>query len=452
MTGKVDSRKFDIGGETPINEIPPEVLAQIFEAGMVWKQHGFTPENSFFPSREIYGYPPMVYLQVCRYWREVALSTSSLWASCSSAQFSHKIALVPVMKSWLARSSPTAPLNLQLRFQPNFPPLYANSIFRLLAIEVKRWRSMSIELDLSLAQEFAVLLEERTQDLSQLEELEIHLLPKDLPATISQRILAQIPLLKSLRHFTWVSNGRESRDHVFRQLRALAVLDDITIFTPSLFDESIAHLSQCVSATKVRIYDDTCHYYPLQTKPIFPMTLLPRLTFLTLHRFWDAMDMLDYFALPSLEYLKIVTKDDNGTGEGHNLSILRNFLERSKCPLRSLAVEANISDSILTDYLLFPSIRSIPEVQITDDCNNFEQRLLKILETYPNAETAFPPIIQCWIPKTILSLPSIGWSNLSNNEKLIFSWMAGKMDDTAKAIPEFYNNCICRACYDRQRS
>ncbi|KIM37367.1 hypothetical protein M413DRAFT_278174 [Hebeloma cylindrosporum] len=421
---------------------------------MVWKQRGFTPENSFFLKREIYGYlnPPMVYLQVCRYWREVALSTSSLWTSCSSEQFWPKVSVHPAMKYWLDRSSPTAPLNLQLKFQSNFPPLYANSIFRLLATEVRRWRSMSIELDLSLAREFAGLLEERTQDLSHLEELEIHLLPKDVPATISQRILAQIPLVKSLRRFTWVSNGRESRDHVFRQLRASAVLDDITIFTPSLFDEAILHLSQCVSATKVRLYDRTCHYYPLQRKPVLPMTMLPRLTFLTLTRYFDAMDILDYFTLPSLEYLKIVTKDDNGTGEGHNLSILRRFLERSKCPLRSLAIEANISDAILTDYLRFPSIRSIPEFQITDDCNNFEQRLLKILETYSNAQTTFPPIIQCWIPKTILSLPSIGWSNLSNSEKLIFSWMAGKLDDTTKYIPKEFYNCICRACYDRQES
>ena len=140
----------------------------------------------------------MVYLRVCRYWWEVALSTSSLWTSCSSAQFCHKAAIVPIMKYWLDRSSPTVPLNLQLIFEPNFPPLYANNIFRLLTTEVKRWRSMSIKLDLSLSQEFTALLEERTQDLSQLEELEIHLLPKGVPATISQRILAQIPLLTPL--------------------------------------------------------------------------------------------------------------------------------------------------------------------------------------------------------------------------------------------------------------
>jgi len=393
---------------------------------MVWKQTGFSPENWCSPRREVLdGYAPMVYLRVCRYWRDVALSTSSLWSSFSSAQFLPKIAIVPAMKYWLDRSGPTAPLDLQIKFQPEFPPFYANSIFRLLTTEVKRWRLMSIELDLNLATEFATFLERRTQDLRRLEELEIHLLPKGVPPAISQRILTQIPRLKSLRRFTWVTNGRQSRDHAFRQLRALAVLDDITLFSPSLFDECIAHLSQCVSATKVRLYDDTCHYYPLQRKPTFPITTLPRLTFLTLTRFWDAMDVLDYFTLPSLQYLKLSTVEEHAGC--HNLNILRNFLKRSKCPLRSLAIEGTFSDSLLADYLAFPSIRSIPEVQFTTYLCKVEKRLPRLLKTYPNAETIFPPIL-CWIPNKYMGQTRFGWKNLVIGEKLVFSWIAGKLN------------------------
>jgi hypothetical protein len=328
------------------------------------------------------------------------------------------------MKFWLDRSSPTAPLNLQLRFEPNFPPLYANNIFRLLTTEVKRWRSMSIELDLSLAQEFTAFLEERTQDLSQLEELEIHLLPKGVPTTISQRILAQIPLLKSLACFTWVANDHYSRDHAFRHLRALAVLDDITLCIPTLFDECIVQLSQCVSATKVRLYDRAPHYYPLQRKPTFPMTMLPRLIFLTRNRCYDAIDVLDYFTLPSLEYLKVATVEQHA---GHNLTILRNFLERSKCPLLLLAIGGTLTKSILTDYLLFPSIRSIPEIHIAYP--DVVKMAIEILETYPNAGSIFSPII-CWLPNKPLPSPSIGWKNLAIGEKLIYSWTAGKLDLT----------------------
>jgi len=326
------------------------------------------------------------------------------------------------MKSWLDRSSPTAPLNLQLKFQTDYPPLYANNIFRFLTTKVGCWRSLSIELDPSLSEEFAVLLEQRTQDLYQLEELEIHLLPKGVPVAVSQRILSQIPFLKSLRQFSWIAAGR---DHAFTHLRALATLEDITLYTASLFDECIVQLSQCVSALKLRFYDRTCYSYPLERKPTFPMTTLPRLMSLTLSRSFDPIDVLDYFTLPSLEYLELVIEDS----PGHNLAILEAFLTRSKCPLKTLIIDGQtrMLDSNIVDYLLFPPIRSIPEVEIV--CRDISNRMLTILETHPDPEAVFPPIIS-WLPNKALARRPIGWKNLSADDKLIYSWKEGKLDLT----------------------
>jgi len=322
---------------------------------------------------------------------------------------------------WLDRSSPTAPLNLQLKFQTNFPPLYANNIFRFLTTKVGRWRSLSIELDRSLAEEFAVLLEQRTQDLSQLEELEVHLLPENIPVTDSERILCQIPLLKSLRRFSWIATDQA---HAFSHLDALSTLDDIILSIPLLFHECIAHMSQCVSASKIWIYSD---YYLRATNPHLPITTLPLLTSLTLfYKFYDPSHVLYFFTLPSLEHLELVTSHT----PDHKLRILEKFLARSKCPLKKLVIGGpwNMYDPNIIKYLRFLPLRAIPEVEIT--CRDISNKMLKILNTYPNAETVLPPIISWMLPDRFWSSQRIGWKKLSGEETLLYSWEAGKLEFT----------------------
>lgn len=410
------------GGKAPVNEVSAEILAQIFEAGMQWKPPGLSPHNCCAPYREaLDGYAPMVYLKVCKYWREVALSTSSLWTRISSSEFRFQKAAA--MKFWLDQSSPTAPLNLQLR-DCNLPS-YTDRIFRTFTTQVKRWRSMSIDLDLSLAPKFAVLLEERIQDLDGLEELEIRLFPKDVPVTVSQRIFTQIPFLKSLRSFSWIVHGYRNTDHAFRYPSALAALDEITVYNAYPLDECIVHLSQCVSATTVRLYDSDRYGY-IQTKPTLPITSLPHLTSLTLCRYIDPIDVLDYFTLPSLNYLKIIASHPSA----HNLILLESFLARSKCSLKTFVIEGGsmldgMSDNNLVDYLLFLPIHSIPEVEI--HCCDITKRMLKILQTYPNAEAIFPSIIS-WRPNTFGASRCIGWTKLAGDEDLYYSWKAGKLD------------------------
>src|SRR6266700_2888409 len=60
-----------------VNELPVEVLANIFEGCVERETRKLSPQ--MFRSY-LYGIPkgspPLLFLQVCRYWREVALSTS----------------------------------------------------------------------------------------------------------------------------------------------------------------------------------------------------------------------------------------------------------------------------------------------------------------------------------------------------------------------------------------
>lgn len=151
---------------------------------------------------------------------------------------------------------------------------------------------------------------------------------------------------------------------------------------------------------------------------------LPHLTSLTLCRYINPIDVLNYFTFPSLNYLKIIASHPSA----HNLTLLESFLARSKCSLKTFVIEEggmldSMLDSNLRDYFAFPSI---PEVEI--HCCNITKRMLKILQTYPNAEAVFPPIIS-WRPtNTFGASRCIGWTKLAGDEDLYYSWKAGKLD------------------------
>ena len=150
------------------------------------------------------------------------------------------------------------------------------------------------------------------------------------------------------------------------------------------------HLSQCTSASKVSLYDDTCHYYPLQWQPRPPMTVLPSLTSLS----------LSSTSIPSRPLLCSSFPRILGTchgSPGHKLTILEAFLARSNCLLKTLVIlgQSDMLDSNIVDYLLSLPIRSIPEAEII--CRDISHRMLKILETYPSTENVFPFIVS-WLP------------------------------------------------------
>ncbi|KDQ62756.1 hypothetical protein JAAARDRAFT_149868, partial [Jaapia argillacea MUCL 33604] len=90
----------------PIRRLPPEILSKIFA-------HALHP-GFVHPLRNCL---PVLLTHVCSYWRQIALSTSALWASLVVSPYDDEeiVRMRPILESFLTRSG-TAPLSTFVDF------------------------------------------------------------------------------------------------------------------------------------------------------------------------------------------------------------------------------------------------------------------------------------------------------------------------------------------------
>ncbi len=137
-----------------IFSLPPEVISEVFQWALVLdSQSGYSNRSG---TSLLQDFPPINVSQVCRNWRQIALSEPSLWAFIEvDADGSEDLQrALPRVKTWLQRSSPSsAPLSLKIKF-----PAYnneagadtanrceaADSLFQELGREKIRWKEVSI--------------------------------------------------------------------------------------------------------------------------------------------------------------------------------------------------------------------------------------------------------------------------------------------------------------------
>ncbi|KLO10970.1 hypothetical protein SCHPADRAFT_942442 [Schizopora paradoxa] len=143
------------------NKLCPEILGEIFQACIATSGERSGPSLSS---------APINISQVCRRWRQVALSTPRLWSSFSllhrryiendSSDDYHCIKrTIPVIKNWIERSS-CAPLDFDIYMRLHeFMKDLAEDIESLLEILIDqrdRWRSVTIIYDFPLSRWFDV--------------------------------------------------------------------------------------------------------------------------------------------------------------------------------------------------------------------------------------------------------------------------------------------------------
>ncbi|KAJ6602830.1 hypothetical protein DFH09DRAFT_1125599 [Mycena vulgaris] len=116
----------------PVLTLPPEIVSEIFE--------NFLPPYPRFPP--LYGtLSPLFLCQICRQWRQIALSTPTLWRSIQIDDIQDNDRL-ELMKTWISRSG-NCPLALSITGYS--PMLHVLSQYLETAVlHCKRWEHIEI--------------------------------------------------------------------------------------------------------------------------------------------------------------------------------------------------------------------------------------------------------------------------------------------------------------------
>ncbi|KAF8963079.1 hypothetical protein BDZ97DRAFT_1048445 [Flammula alnicola] len=404
-----------------VNHLPVEVLCQIFEMA-IHRQYYIISHNVLREYLTVRWDPraaPFNLLHVCRYWRAIAQTTSSLWTSLSGRQDLPHSPRISTMKYCLEQSL-SAPLDLFLSHtdhRTTSDPLHANKMLQLFVTEAHRWRSLAIGLNSDLAEDFIALLQEYGADRKflSLEQLEIN---AACPETLLRTLMSLIPLLKSLRRLYW---NHQAVVHPPLRL-PWNQLHFVYIDTPLSPQDTLSYMSQCSCATSITFMDVRKSSGPQGSPLTFkaPIISLSNLKTLRLRGKGNPVSLLPYFFLPNLEGLEIYAVHPPPC----QYLALEIFLERSRCPLRRIRVHNHprVRDEDIIQFFQIPHLAPIPAVEMAGYC--VHAQLLEILLEHAGARLIFPRLL-AW--GGLSREHYVGWKDLGQFEHLEYSYKDGKL-------------------------
>ena len=115
----------------PIRRVPTEILIEIFILCMGYDKSSFSPKRS-----------PSLVGQVCRGWRQVALSTQKLWSSITVTSYYRPSSTQA--KLWISRAS-CAPLAIRL-YSENTNIEKIRAVIAVLVQHCDRWRHLDLRI------------------------------------------------------------------------------------------------------------------------------------------------------------------------------------------------------------------------------------------------------------------------------------------------------------------
>lgn len=341
---------------------PPEVLAEVF--------------RQYDRPRFRRAYPPA---QVCRFWRDVAFSTTFLW---TSLKFDLKKVEgetdLKMVQRWLS-SSGGLPLTISLGEHAGVTDRPACPSIELIASHSYRWKNVKIYLQEEILRDIR-----RVQDnLPLLESLELLIYyhtNDDLPPN---DLFLAAPRLRELELFR--NTSKEIPQVNWTQLTVCRLGGEYLL--TELYDiiQGCDNLSQCTLEVSCEPNAEITHR-PIIIRPnIESLAMFAEDTFEGTH----LGSLLDRLELPSMSSY---SQDLGNT----NITSLTSLLSRSVPPLRQLYLQSWNGDPT-TEVELIDCLQSCPLLQnltlLTDIAGGVNARFLRRLTHFPGHSSC------CLVPK-----------------------------------------------------
>ncbi|KAJ6477527.1 hypothetical protein C8R45DRAFT_906418 [Mycena sanguinolenta] len=298
----------------PVLSLPPEITTEIF-------LRCIPPQSNLSESPSE---APLLLAQICRQWRQIALDTPHLW---QSLLFRDGEASIELLRLWLARSG-TLPLNLDLKC--GNPPR-VGALMEMSLLHSHRWRDVTFGLPHA-----------------SFSELDLRHASLPLLDSISLRAVQWSSEDDSVVHTVTITHAPSLRHaHLFdlpslRMVIPWAPLTTLTLLHNLPLTECMSLLQGCPNLINLTV--STAGPAAVHADPI----ILNSLETLTCN--FGVASVLEHLTLPHLSRLD-VSNVQHGT-------MLSAFIDRSGCPLQSLAIR-DIRDISPTVLVLF--LRTVPD-------------------------------------------------------------------------------------------
>ncbi|KII88598.1 hypothetical protein PLICRDRAFT_629807 [Plicaturopsis crispa FD-325 SS-3] len=299
-----------------MQDLPLEIVSRVFIHCL--------PPDMYFPIRR--DTAPLLFTQICRSWRTVALSTPQLWCSLGIwLYYNDPRPIIDMFHTWMARSG-QLPFSLFLS-QPYEVEGLRDAVADVLTQYLYRWRNILLQLHAASPPMRPILGEAP--------------LLCDFELFAPEGLYPRVPIspTPNLRRFTWNALGDYSllRNIPLEQLTQLS-------FSPTIsMDDALTLLRTCVVLEECSLKMDTQDCSPLRT-PLAHSTLQSS----TVVTMGPSDSFLDSLVLPALNSISLehisghVSEPD--PDKHRRPHALQHLFARSKFALRDLTLKQAFID------------------------------------------------------------------------------------------------------------